>query len=116
MDEQEFDRAIEIVAKNLGKGIVEIEKKLLKAFKKHHGIEDLYFYGDHSWFYCRDDYESWKTLWPKRNEMDMSEILRRLSSLASDSKFGGYVVYDQQRFRRIDDLKRYYLTKKLSGI
>lgn len=30
MDEQEFDRAIEIVAKNLGKGIVEIEKKLLK--------------------------------------------------------------------------------------
>lgn len=109
-----LDEALDVVAGNIDKGYSTIEKMLYDAFIKHHGLEDLHFFGDHSWFYCSDIKPPSHIMY--KYTSTVRDKLYRLSALASGN---GLVIYwgdGNHRFRTIDEVKRHHFTKKLAGL
>lgn len=115
-----LDEALDVIAEALSKDVdyMDMENRILAAIKKQQVIEDLYFYTGSNWFYCGTE-DPQKTHWmishPNIDQnTPASEILRRVTSLMHGR--WANVYYDSYRFKNMDDLKRYHLTKKLAGI
>lgn len=100
-----------------GVGYDEMIKMLYNAFLEHHGLEDLHFFGDDSWFYCSDTKPTQYEMC-RRYDMKPSDKLRRLCYLASNDGWGKVMYWGDggHSFDNIEDVKRHHLTKKLAGI
>lgn len=110
-----FDEALEVIAcEMVGRNYIEVERKLLEAFKRVYQIEDLHVYVLHEALHLSDEHPQKLIGHPNLKHANPNELLWRLNSFVGGQHSRAY--YDGRRFESLDELRKHRLLKKLSGI